>query len=196
MATHPTSAISRSFNKSNVTRWINKIKDYQNVSVDLIIKNTPLVGEEFLIRHYNEYVKLKWRCLRFEISQRHPGRLRQNKIPSGQEGRRIPRGPGYRKSKTDQYEKQQEEERSQASDRSLATLLEITQKSTAALREQEREEQDRRDRQQEMQQRRDLIEKLINTFNAGQPVSAPAVAENAAKKQETTGKLSKYSRIS
>ena len=158
MATHPTSAISRSFNKSNVTRWINKIKDYQNVSVDLIIKNTPLVGEEFLRRHYNEYVKLKWRCLRFEINQRHPGRLRQNKIPSGQEGKRIPRGPGYRKSKTDQYEKQQEEERSQASDRSLATLA--------------------------------------NTFNAGQPVSAPAVAENAAKKQETTGKLSKYSRIS
>ena len=34
MATHPTSAISMSFNKSNVTRWINKIKDYQNVSAD------------------------------------------------------------------------------------------------------------------------------------------------------------------
>jgi hypothetical protein len=59
-----------------------------------------------------------------------------------------------------------------------------------ALREQDSlaaeaaREKDRRDHQQAMQQRRDLIEKLINNLKAGLPVSALAVAENAAQNRK------------
>ena len=111
------------------------------------------------------------------------------------------------KTKTDQYDTEQEEERKQreekrqASERSLATLLGITQKLATASREQDRlaaeaaREQDRlaaeaarehhrRDHQQAMQQRRDFIEKLINNLKAGLPVSALAVAENAAQNRK------------
>ena len=60
MATRPTNAGSRSCIKKHVTKWIDKIKDYQNVSVDLTIRNT-LLGAETILR--NELYKLVY----FEI---------------------------------------------------------------------------------------------------------------------------------
>ena len=162
MATRPTSARSKSLNKNNVTKWINKIKDYQNVSVDNYIKNTLLVAEEFLRRHYKEYVKLSSGATQedFNREKDHQAKMEEQ----------FREALVIVKSKTDQYEKEQEEERRQYEKQQ-------EEKSTAALIEKDRlmaaaKEQDRREHQQKMQQDRDLIQELINNLKAGLPVSA------------------------
>jgi hypothetical protein len=200
MAARPPSAVLRSFNKNHVTTWISKIKDYQNVSVDLNIRNTLLVAEETLRRHYKEYVKLSSGVVKYlksaNATQEDFDREKDHQAEMEEEFRQA---LVIVKSKTDQYEKQQEEKSTAAlieQDRLLAALIEQD-RLLAAARKQDRlaaealREQDRRDHQQEMQKGRDLIEKLINNLKAGLPVSALAVAENAAQNR----KLPKNSEI-
>ena len=208
MATRPTNAGSRSCIKKHVTKWMDKIKDYQNVSVDLTIKNTLLGAETILRNSYNKFEKFSSGVMKdlesanateeaFDIEQEYQLKMEEQ----------FREALVIVKTKTDQYDTEQEEERKQreekrqASERSLATLLGITQKLATASREQDRlaaeaareqdrlaaeaaREQDRRDHQQAMQQRRDFIEKLINNLKAGLPVSALAVAENAAQNRK------------
>jgi hypothetical protein len=91
------------------------------------------------------------------------------------------------KTKLDELEKNQEDEKGEARDRNLANLLGIQQRAAATAREQDRlaaettRDQDRLDRQQEMQAHKDLMEQLINALprGAGQPAPAAAAANPA-----------------
>jgi hypothetical protein len=57
MTGRPTNAASRSGIKSHVTKWLNTIQDYQNVSVDLGIRNIILGAEQNLRTNYNKFDK-------------------------------------------------------------------------------------------------------------------------------------------
>ncbi len=183
MAARPPSAVLRSFNKNHVTTWINKIKDYRNDSVDLNIKNPLLVTEETLRRHYNEYVKLSSGVIKYlksaNVTQEDFDREKDHQAKMEEEFREA---LVIVKTKTGQYDKQQEEKSTAAlieQDRLLAAARKQDRLAAEALRE-----QDRREHQQKMQQGRDLIQKLINNLKAGLPVSALAAAENAAQNRK------------
>ena len=57
MTGRPTNAASRSGIKSHVTKWINKIKDYENVSANLTIRNILLGAEQNLMGNFTKFVK-------------------------------------------------------------------------------------------------------------------------------------------
>ena len=58
MTGRPTNAASRSGIKSHVTKWMNVIKDYENVRVDLTNRNIILGAEQNLRSNYNKFAKL------------------------------------------------------------------------------------------------------------------------------------------
>jgi hypothetical protein len=58
MTGRPTNAASRSGIKSHVTKWMNVIKDYENVTVNLTIRNIILGAEQNLRSNYNKFAKL------------------------------------------------------------------------------------------------------------------------------------------
>jgi hypothetical protein len=106
------------------------------------------------------------------------------------------------KIKIDQYEKQQEEEKREASEKSIAILLGMTQKTAEvarqhdkiaedALREKDRleaeavREQDRLDRKQEVQVQNDLIQQLINAQTVAATAAATAAAAAVQRPQST-----------
>ena len=164
---------------------MDKIKDYQNVSVDLTIRNTLLGAETILRNSYNKFEKFSSGVMKdlesanateeaFDIEQEYQLKMEEQ----------FREALVIVKTKTDQYDTEQEEKRKQreekrqASERSLATLLGIQQRAADAARQQDKLEaealreldslaveaardQGRLNRQQEMQQHRDLMPQLI-----------------------------------
>jgi hypothetical protein len=101
--------------------------------------NGPLVTEETLRRHYNEYVKLSSGVVKYlksaNTTQEDFDREKDHQAKMEEEFREA---LVIVKSKTDQYEKQQEEEKREASERRLATLLGLITKANDAARERDK----------------------------------------------------------
>ena len=197
MTGRPTNAASRSGIKSHVTKWINKIKDYENVSANLTIRNILLGAEQNLRGNFTKFVKFSNGVVndmeRDNATQDDFDRETELQIKVEEE---VSEALVIVKIKIDQYEKQQEEEKREASEKSIATLLEMTQKAAEiarqhdkiaadAQREKDRLEaeairdQDRLDRQQEVQAQNDLIQQLINAQTAATTAAATAAAAAA-----------------
>ena len=198
MTGRPTNAASRSGIKSHVTKWINKIKDYENVSADLTIRNILLGAEQNLRGNFTKFVKLSNGVVndmeRNNATQEDFDRETEHQIKVEEE---VSEALVIVKIKIDQYDKQQEEEKREASEKSIATLLGMTQKAAEiarqhdkiaadALREKDRleaeaiREQDRLDRQQEITAQNDLIQQLINAQTAATTAAATAAAAAGA----------------
>ena len=136
MTGHPTNAASRSGIKSHVTKWINKIKDYEIVSADLTIRNILLGAEQNLRGNFTKFVKLSNGVVndmeRDNATQNDFDRETEHQIKVEEE---VSEALVIVKIKIDQYEKQQEEEKREASEKSIATLLEMTQKAAEIARQ-------------------------------------------------------------
>ncbi len=108
----PTNAASRSGFKSHVTKWINKIKNYENVSVDLTIRNILFGAEQNLRGNFTKFVKLSNGVVndmeRDNATQEDFDRETEHQIKVEEE---FSEDLVTVKIKIDQYEKQQEEER-------------------------------------------------------------------------------------
>ena len=198
MTGRPTNAASRSGIKSHVTKWINKIKDYENVSADLTIRNILLGAEQNLRGNFTKFVKLSNGVVndmeRNNATQEDFDRETEHQIKVKEE---VSEALVIVKIKIDQYDKQQEEEKREASEKSIVTLLGMTQKAAEiarqhdkiaadALRDKDRleaeaiREQDRLDRQQEITAQNDLIQELINAQTAATTAAATAAAAAGA----------------
>ena len=96
MTGRPTNAASRSGIKSHVTKWMNVIKDYENVRVDLTNRNIILGAEQNLRSNYNKFAKLSNNVSR-DSETANASQEEFDREQELQNGRRLKCDHGHRK---------------------------------------------------------------------------------------------------